>query len=242
MTPVSGGLRSSSAALIASSAASILLQPCGGIVVVRGFPLIDEIVGVGGDRRSQPLVDHLVGFAPPSAPASGRRRVPPPGPRRRHRRAPRTLHHSGLRVCNCRRCNPGRCVMVLDHHPPHAAGEGAGRGLPAAGTRIRVTSSGAAPVAPLMSSNTTAPVIESVSAPVTPPANAKTAMPAANPAVTPATLSSTTAHRYGAHPCVGREQEDVGGRLARATWSTLKIRPSKRSKRPVRPRVNRIFS
>ena len=67
----------------------------------------------------------------------------------------------------------------------------------------------------LMSSKTTAPSIESASALVTPPANAKTAMPADIPAVTPETLSSTTAHRSGgcAH-LVRSEQEDVGGWLA----------------------------
>src|ERR1700722_7796880 len=33
-----------------------------GIVIVRGFPLIDEVVGVSGHRRRQPVVDHLVGL------------------------------------------------------------------------------------------------------------------------------------------------------------------------------------
>ena len=38
------------------------LHPAGRIVIMRRFPLIDEVGGVSRDRCGQPIVHHLVGF------------------------------------------------------------------------------------------------------------------------------------------------------------------------------------
>ena len=38
------------------------LQARRGVVVARGFPLVEDVVGIGGERRRQPLVEKLVGL------------------------------------------------------------------------------------------------------------------------------------------------------------------------------------
>ena len=90
-----------------------------------------------------------------------------------------------------------------------------------------------------MSSKTIVPSIESASALVTPPANPNTVMPAASPAVTPETLSSITAQRSGDASILWAAKRKISGAgFPCATSSTLKIRPSNRSKSPVLPKVN----
>jgi hypothetical protein len=78
-------------------------------------------------------------------------------------------------------------------------------------------------------------------------------MPAASPASTPAGESSTTAHDAGSQPMLAAAwRKRSGAGLPCSTSVALKIRPSpvradevgcvKRSSRPVRPSVKRIFS
>ena len=77
-----------------------------------------------------------------------------------------------------------------------------------------------------MSSKTMDSPIESASALVTPPENPKTAIPAAIPALTPETLSSTTAQRSGDVPIfMAAWRKMSGAGLPFSTSSTLKIRP-----------------
>ena len=94
-----------------------------------------------------------------------------------------------------------------------------------------------------MSEKTVVPGPASDSAELRPPANPKDRMPAARAASTPKRLSSTTTHRSGAtpeHAAACRKRSGAG--LPLATSVVEKIRPSKRSNSPVRPRVSCIFS
>ena len=68
-------------------------------------------------------------------------------------------------------------------------------------------------------------------------------MPAATPASTPRGLSSTTTQPSGAAPMRAAAcRKRSGNGFARATSAAQKIRPSKRSQRPVSPSVRRILS
>ncbi len=89
-----------------------------------------------------------------------------------------------------------------------------------------------------MSSNTIVSGPSRTSAGDSPPAKASTRMPAARAACTPERLSSTTTQPAGSvaiRSAACRKRSGAG--LPLATSSALKIRPSKRSYRPVSPSV-----